>query len=130
MSSKTDVEAVLIKWYKKHAQPVFLQMAHDYGNQVGILPHTVKVGNARTRWGSCQRERRLIMLNWKLALMPIEIANYVVAHEVAHLQIANHSEKFWQVVDQLYPEAKRAKQWLRQHGNNVSLITQTPPYIS
>ena len=60
----------------------------------------VRISNARSEWGSCNH-RGEIRLNWRLAQLPPDLADYVVAHEVAHLVELNHSPRFWAVVESL-----------------------------
>jgi predicted metal-dependent hydrolase len=62
----------------------------------------VKISNARSEWGSCNH-RGEIRLNWRLAQLPPALADYVVAHEIAHLVELNHSPRFWAVVESLLP---------------------------
>ena len=62
----------------------------------------VKISNARSEWGSCNHKGE-IRLNWRLAQLPTELADYVVAHEIAHLVELNHSARFWAVVEALMP---------------------------
>ena len=62
----------------------------------------MKLSNARSEWGSCN-VRGVIRLNWRLVQLPPELADYVVAHEVAHLVELNHSARFWAVVETLFP---------------------------
>ena len=74
-----------------------------------VLP-PVKLTNARSEWGSCNH-RGEIRLNWRLVQLPPDLAEYVVAHEVAHLVELNHSPRFWSQVEQLLPcyaERRRA----------------------
>lgn len=63
---------------------------------------TVKLSNARTEWGSCNHKGE-IRLNWRLVHVPPRLAEYVVAHEIAHLVELNHSPRFWAVVEALFP---------------------------
>ena len=63
---------------------------------------TVKLSNSRTQWGTCNHKGE-IRLNWRLIQMPPRIADYVVAHEVAHLIELNHSRRFWALVESLLP---------------------------
>ena len=67
----------------------------------GAMP-PVKLSNARSEWGSCN-QRGEIRLNWRLVQLPAALADYVVAHEVAHLVELNHSARFWAVVERLLP---------------------------
>ena len=75
---------------------------------------TLALSNARTLWGSCTRDHR-IMLNWRLFLLPESLIDYVVAHELAHLRELNHSPRFWSIVGRLYPGyAAARRELLRQ----------------
>ncbi len=63
---------------------------------------TLRLSNARSEWGSCNA-RGEIRLNWRLVQLPPTLAEYVVAHEVAHLVELNHSPRFWALVERLMP---------------------------
>ena len=69
----------------------------------------------KTRWGSCSTKGNL-NFNWKLALMPEEILDYLVVHELAHRVEMNHSPAFWAVVAEEIPDYKTRREWLRQNG--------------
>jgi hypothetical protein len=62
----------------------------------------LRLSNARSEWGSCNA-RGEIRLNWRLVQLPPALAEYVVAHEVAHLIELNHSPRFWALVEELMP---------------------------
>jgi predicted metal-dependent hydrolase len=62
----------------------------------------VRLSNARSEWGSCNHKGE-IRLNWRLIQLPPALADYVVAHEVAHLVELNHSRRFWALVESLMP---------------------------
>ena len=63
---------------------------------------SVRLSNARSEWGSCNAKGE-IRLNWRLVQLPPMLAEYVVAHEVAHMVELNHSARFWAVVEALLP---------------------------
>jgi predicted metal-dependent hydrolase len=71
----------------------------------------VRLSNARSEWGSCNRKGE-IRLSWRLIQLPPDLAQYVVAHEVAHLIELNHSPKFWALVETLYPAHAAARRAL------------------
>ena len=71
----------------------------------------MRLSNARSEWGSCNRKGE-IRLYWRLVQLPPDLAQYVVAHEVAHLIELNHSPRFWALVETLYPAHAAARRAL------------------
>ena len=82
---------------------------------VGVRPRRVSVRDARTRWGSCSAQGSL-SFSWRLSLAPVEVLDYVVVHELAHLHELNHSKRFWDHVRRHCPEHKERRRWLRENG--------------
>ena len=93
----------------------------QYASSIHVSCHRIRIGNAKTRWGSCSTKKN-ITLSWRLVLAPEEVIAYVIAHEVAHLQEMNHSKKFWRIVECLCPEYERHKMWLKTHGYALSAL--------
>ena len=102
------------------AKPDWIQMALPQPRKVfrKMCPSAVKLTNARTEWGSCNHKGE-IRLNWRLIHLPPSLAQYVVAHEVAHLVELNHSPRFWAVVEALFPGHVHAR---REIGNWTALL--------
>lgn len=75
----------------------------------------VSIRNQRTRWGSCGRDGH-ITLNWRLVLMPPEVCDYILIHELMHLRRMDHSPKYWALVEAACPEYRAARTWLRSNG--------------
>jgi predicted metal-dependent hydrolase len=94
-----------------------LELASDHGLQV----RRVSVRNQRWRWGSCARTGH-ICLNWRLVLMPAEVRDYVMIHELMHLKRMDHSPKFWRLVARACPNYENARKWLREHARNGSPV--------
>ena len=84
-----------------------------------MAPKRWALSSARTRWGSCAADGS-IRLNWRLMHFPVEIIDYVVAHELAHLREMNHGPRFWSAVGELFPDWKRAREWLRGFPDDVA----------
>ncbi|HEX4883392.1 MAG TPA: SprT family zinc-dependent metalloprotease [Casimicrobiaceae bacterium] len=89
-------------WLREEAQRLCLPRVAHYAAALGRGVPPVRLSNARSEWGSCNH-RGEIRLNWRLAQLPPALADYVVAHEVAHLVELNHSPRFWSVVERLLP---------------------------
>ena len=89
-----------------------------------VAPPAVALSNARTQWGVCT-EGGAIRLSWRLVHIEPMLADYVVAHEVAHLVELNHSKRFWSVLARLYPEWREARERLELAGASLPIIQVT-----
>lgn len=81
----------------------------------------ITLRDTRSRWGSCSSTGAL-MYSWRLIMAPPDVLDYVVAHEVAHLVEMNHSPRFWALVENLKPDFKDHKAWLRTHGDSLHAV--------
>ncbi|MFA5975410.1 MAG: SprT family zinc-dependent metalloprotease [Elusimicrobiota bacterium] len=88
--------------------------------RVGTWPQRLSVGLARHRWGSCS-SRGHIRLNARLAMMPPELLEYVLVHELAHLRQPNHSPRFWEVVESGLPDYRERRKRLRDYSAYLTL---------
>jgi predicted metal-dependent hydrolase len=86
--------------------------------QHGITVTRVSIRNQRSRWGSCSPKGH-ISLNFRLLLMPAAVREYVLIHELMHLRQANHSIRFWRLVESACPGFREAERWLRVHGASL-----------
>jgi len=82
----------------------------------GVKPSKIRLGNARTRWGSCS-SRGVIMINRRLVHAPADVVEYVLIHELVHLRHRNHSEVFWKAVIRVLGDVKPQRKWLRLQGS-------------
>ena len=115
------VRAELVRWLKLHALETLAPRAAHYAAMLDLPGPPIAVSNARTQWGVCTHDGR-IRLSWRLVHVPPALADYVVAHEVAHLVELNHSRRFWKVVERLYPEYRAAR-------HNLDLAAAALPKI-
>jgi predicted metal-dependent hydrolase len=102
------VKAELIRWLKIHALDSLAPRAAYYAARLDLPEPQVSLSNARTQWGVCTQDGR-IRLSWRLVHVAPALADYVVAHEVAHLVELNHSQRFWKIVESLYPDCRSAR---------------------
>ena len=113
-------EVIFTRWYKARALEVISERVKQYSQQYDFVPRQVKISSAKTRWGSCSSNGTL-NFTWRLVMAPLEVIDYVVVHELAHLRVKNHSSKFWKVVESIYPEYKKQRKWLRENGEKLNL---------
>lgn len=87
----------------------------------GLNPRCIRIKDTRSRWGSCAPDRTLAFC-WRLICAPDYVQDYVVAHEVAHLQHMNHSAQFWELTEHLTPHRRAATAWLISEGPSLLRI--------
>ena len=81
----------------------------------GLTVTRVTIRNQRSRWGSCSASGH-ISLNYRLLLMPPHVREYILIHELMHMRQANHSIRFWRLVEAACPGFRDAERWLKNHG--------------
>lgn len=110
----------VLRLIKAEARRRFTLMTQDYAAVLQRPAPSVSVVDPRGRWGSCSPARpgrpASIRYSWRLALAPLAVADYVVAHECAHLVEANHSPRFWALVDRIFGDPAPHREWLRANG--------------
>lgn len=89
-----------------------------YAGQMGVTYGRVTIRNQKTRWGSCSSKGNL-NFNCLLMLTPREVQDYVLVHELSHRKEMNHSPKFWEVVEEVLPDYKKRRKWLRENGSVI-----------
>lgn len=97
----------------ERAMKVFPERIAYYAGLMGVTYGRVTLREQKTRWGSCSSNGNL-NFNWKLVLMPPEILDYVVVHELAHRIEMNHSERFWKIVEEVLPDYRERRKWLKE----------------
>ena len=85
---------------------------------MGVSYERVSIRAQKTRWGSCSGNGNL-SFNWKLSLVPDEILDYVVVHELAHRKEMNHSPRFWAVVEKELPDYRERREKLKKMGKQL-----------
>ena len=107
-------------WYIRRAGEVFEERTRELARQAGVKYGKVSISNARGRWGSCGPSGNL-RYNWRVVMAPIEVVDYLVAHEISHIRVKNHSKDFWKMVALLCPEYPIRRKWLRKSGHLLDL---------
>jgi predicted metal-dependent hydrolase len=87
---------------------------------VGASYSGLSIRSQRTRWASCSATG-VMSFNWRLLLAPERVLDYVVWHEVCHLDVRNHSPRFWALLERRLPDWREPRQWLRRHGATLVL---------
>lgn len=112
--------AAILRLLKREALAGLTPKTLAFSRALGQPDPTVAVADARTRWGSCKpargNQRGAIRYSWRIMLAPEAVADYLCAHETAHLVQPNHSPAFWAVVAELNGDHRPHRAWLRRHG--------------
>ena len=122
-----DVDPLLVaRAVKSEALAVFQARATVHCGRLDVALPSVSIADARTRWGSCSPARAgrpaSIRLSWRLALAPFEVADYVVAHECAHIVEPNHGPRFWAQVRRLVGDPTPHRAWLKANGASLQTM--------
>ena len=104
-----------VRVYKKRAQGIIARRVAHYAGIMDVDYNRITIRDQKSRWGSCSSDRNL-NFSWRLILMPVEVMDYVVVHELAHLKEMNHSNAFWAEVERVLPDYKEQRQWLKDNG--------------
>jgi predicted metal-dependent hydrolase len=104
----------LKSWYRDEARKEIHSRCMWFALRTGLNPASVRITDARKRWGSCTHAGGL-NFNWRLIQAPPEIVDYVVVHELVHLSQPDHSKKFWAKVRTIMPDYEKRRKWL--HDN-------------
>lgn len=111
----------LTDFLKAEARRRMVPMAERHAQKLGVSLGRIRFAETRRQWGSCTAAGDL-SFSWRLILAPEWIADYVVAHEVAHLRELNHSPRFWHLVTELLGDRRTvtaARLWLRRQGDRL-----------
>lgn len=103
---------------RQETKKIMIAKAEFYAAQLGVAFRSVALRESSSRWGSCSAKGGLSFC-WRLAFAPIEVLDYVVCHEIAHLLQHNHSAAYWQIVARLCPSYEVQERWLKIHGQTV-----------
>jgi predicted metal-dependent hydrolase len=100
---------------RRAARELVTMLCDEEAAELGVSFGRIQIRDQRSRWGSCST-RGTLSFNWRLVLAPYEVLDYVVVHELCHLREANHSRRFWSLVESRRPGWRRQRDWLHEHG--------------
>jgi predicted metal-dependent hydrolase len=107
-------------WYWSRAGVHLGMRVQAYAAKMGLKPRLVELRDWKRRWGECHLDGKL-RFNWRLILLSPAVIDYVVVHELAHLQVAGHNPRFWRAVEAVLPDYAQRRQWLNRDGSPLLL---------
>ncbi|AFY03270.1 YgjP family zinc-dependent metalloprotease [Bdellovibrio bacteriovorus] len=111
-------------FYKREAVDFLSERVKFWAGEMNLHPSQVKFREQKTRWGSCS-SRKVINLNWRLIVFTQEIIDYVIVHELAHLQHMNHSSHFWGLVEKYVENYKDIVKTMKESQYLVEFLSET-----
>lgn len=132
----------VIRYYKKCAGDIIKTLVYDYGEKMNLTFNNVSITSQsrpsvisisrlgyrsmelkdqKTLWGSCSRHSNL-RFDWKLLMLPLEVIEYIIVHELIHLKKPNHTDAFWAEMEGILPEYRECRSWLEKHGKEYDIF--------
>jgi predicted metal-dependent hydrolase len=108
------------EFYREKGEEKIAARVEYYKTKMGVNPGEVRIMELKNRWASCS-EKQNLNFHWKCLMAPLNIIDYIVVHELAHLKYKNHTDAFWGEIDKVIPDYRGRKEWLRQNGAGMDL---------
>jgi predicted metal-dependent hydrolase len=115
-----DARAALERYYRRAARKEIAPRLDSAAALAGLSYEDLTIRGQRTRWASCSTTGRM-SFNWRLLLAPERVLEYVVWHEICHLEILDHSPRFWALLERRWPGCREDRDWLSRHGATLVL---------
>jgi predicted metal-dependent hydrolase len=116
----TRVRDALERWYRRRAREEMGPRLDAACARWGSAYTKLQIRGQRTRWASCSSSGAM-SFNWRLLLAPSPVLDYVIEHEVVHLDVLDHSQRFWILLSERVPDWREQERWLRRHGHALRL---------
>jgi predicted metal-dependent hydrolase len=114
-ASEYLVRRAVVAWYRRQAERRLGERVAAYAARAGLRTPPVLVREQEKRWGSCSTKGEL-RFNWRVIMAPMSLVDYVVAHEVCHLVVRDHSMRFWKLLGTILPDYEERRSRLRVDG--------------
>ena len=113
-------EEALERWYRRAARAEIGPRLDAAVARAGTAYNGLTIRGQRTRWASCSSTGAM-SFNWRLLLAPEAVLDYVIEHEVCHLEVMDHSPRFWRLLESRVPDWREHSRWLRRYGSTLVL---------
>ncbi|HEV7163574.1 MAG TPA: SprT family zinc-dependent metalloprotease [Solirubrobacteraceae bacterium] len=115
-----DARPALERYFRRSARSEVAPRLDRATALAGTRYTGLDIRGQRTRWASCSANGRM-SFNWRLLLAPERVLEYVVWHEVCHLEILDHSPRFWALLERYWPDYREDREWLSRNGATLVL---------
>jgi predicted metal-dependent hydrolase len=118
--SEEELRVNLKKFYFASCKKIVGERIVRYQTMLRVKPKSIEIVESVTKWGSCSSDKKLTF-NYRLAMAPVEVIDYVIIHELCHLLHMNHDRSFWRRVGSLMPDYKEKEEYLARYGYSMTL---------
>jgi predicted metal-dependent hydrolase len=105
------IKQALKRFYYQQCKALVERSISAYQNNFKTKPRSFRISDSKTTWGTCDSKQQLTF-NWRLAMAPLRVIDYVVVHEMCHMVHLNHDRSFWRLVGKIMPDYKEKETWL------------------
>lgn len=105
------IQQALKRFYYRQCKTLVEKRVRFYQDYFKMKPRSITISDSKTTWGTCDSKMQLTF-NWRLAMAPLHVIDYVVVHEMCHMVHLNHDRSFWRLVGKIMPNYKEMEQWL------------------
>lgn len=112
---ESKAKQLFIEFYKEKGLPKIVERVEQYQKRINVNPKQIRIMELKNRWASCS-EKGNLNFHWKCIMAPLDVLNYIVVHELAHLIHKKHTKAFWNEIDKMIPDYQKHMEWLRING--------------
>jgi predicted metal-dependent hydrolase len=105
------IKQALKRFYYQQCKALVEKRIRYYQSHFKVRACSISISDSKTTWGTCDSKRQLTF-NWRLAMAPLHVIDYVVVHEMCHMVHLNHDRSFWRLVGKIMPHYKEQENWL------------------
>jgi len=113
-TSVENRQKLLSEWYREQLHSVVQEFIPKWEHRIGVKVDSWKIKKMRTKWGSCNTDKKSVLLNLNLAMTPVECIEYIVVHELVHLLERHHNDNFQTYMNRYLPDWKQCRDLLNQ----------------
>lgn len=117
--TEDELSIRLKKFYITECKKIVIKRVKFYQAQLRVKPKSIEIDESKTKWGSCNSNKKLTF-NYRLAMTPPELIDYVVVHELCHILHMNHDRSFWRKLGSIIPDYKKREDYLKIYGMLMS----------
>lgn len=114
------IKKAMENWYREKTLAKVKERVSYYSSYFNNEVTTVKVKEQKKRWASCTSKNELLF-NWRCVMAPVFVLDYIVVHEMCHMEYKNHSKDFWNRVYAVMPDYEVRKSWLKNNGIKMDI---------